>query len=274
MKLNKSAVGGMALLVCAATALAAPAWAQTAYEVITVSNGGTITGTVKWTGPAVKPVVLPITKNPDICDPEKKKDRDLERLIVAPDGGVENTVVHLKIVSKGKAWDLPPARQSLDQKTCRYMPHIMLVQHESNLNMKSSDPILHNIHMTGAALFNLPFPIQDKVISRTFHKSGVVDLKCDAGHVWMNSELLIVDHPYYAVTDAHGNFKITGVPPGDYEIVAWHESWHIARQESVMDVDSHQMVNRPIFADPLTWEKKVTVAASGTTKVDFQVSEK
>ncbi len=270
----KKEIAIAAMLGLACTAATLPAAGQTAYQVITVSNGGTIAGSVKWTGAAVKPMILPITKNPDICDPNKKKNRDLERLVVGSDGGVENTVVFLKNVTKGKAWDLPPARQSLDQKTCRYEPHILLVQHEGNLNMKSSDPILHNIHMVGAALYNLPFPIQDKVITRTFHKQGVVDLKCDAGHVWMNSELLVVDHPYYAVTDAHGNFKLTGVPPGDYEILAWHESWHVARQESVMDVDTHQMVNRPIFAEPLTWEKKVTVAAGGTAKVDFQVSDK
>jgi hypothetical protein len=85
--------------------------------------------------------------------------------------------------------------------------------------------------------------------------------------------VLIVDHPYYAVTDEHGNFKLTDVPPGDYQIEAWHEGWHVARQESVMDVDTHQMVNRPIFTEPKTWDKTVTVSSGGTAKVDFQISE-
>ena len=150
----------------------------------------------------------------------------------------------------------------------------MLVPKSGDLAMKSSDPILHNIHMTGVALYNLPFPIKDKTIKRPFQRDGVVDLKCDAGHVWMNSELLVVDHPYYAVTDEHGNFKITGVPPGSYTIEAWHESWHVARTETMMDVDSHQQVTRPLFADPLTWDEKVTVSAGAAAKVDFQISEK
>jgi Polysaccharide lyase family 4, domain II len=244
------------------------------YEVITVSDGGTITGTVKWTGARPSPLTLPISKNPDICDPDKKGTRDLERLVIGPDGGVANTVVFLKNITKGKEWDLPPARQSLDQKTCHYSPHIMLVQQHGNLNMKSSDPILHNIHMAGAAFYNIPFPIQDKVITRPFQKDGVVDLKCDAGHVWMNSEILVVQSPYYAVTDEHGNFKLTNVPPGDYEITAWHEGWHVARQESFVDVDAHQERQRPIFNDPRTWDSKVTVPPKGTAKANFEISEK
>jgi hypothetical protein len=248
--------------------------AQSTYQVITVANGGTVSGTVKWAGASVNPILLPITKNPDICDPAKGKTRDLERLIVGPDGGVENTVVYLRGVTKGKAIDLPKARASLNQKNCRYEPHIMLVPQSAELKMKSSDPILHNIHMTGAAFYNLPFPVKDKEIARPMRKAGVVDLKCDAGHVWMNGETLVVEHPYYAVTDEHGNFKLTDVPPGDYEIVAWHEGWTIAREETVMDVDSHQEVHRPIFSDPKTWEKKVSVPAGGATKVNFEISEK
>ena len=257
-----------------AGALALPRAICAQYTVTTVANGGTITGTVKWTGAKPQRVTLPITKNRDICEINGQKTRDLERIEIAPDGGVANTVVFLKGIASGKAWDLPEVRQSLDQRNCQYVPHIMMVPKGGDLAMKSSDPILHNIHMTGVALYNLPFPIKDKVIKRPFQRDGVVDLKCDAGHVWMNSELLVVEHPYYAVTDEHGNFKLTGVPAGSYTIEAWHESWHVARTETMVDVDSHQQVTRPLFADPLTWDEKVTVAAGATARADFQISEK
>ncbi len=56
--------------------------------------------------------------------------------------------------------DLPPARRSLDQKNCRYEPHILLVPKEGNMQMKSSDPILHNMHMVGAASVQSPFSHQ------------------------------------------------------------------------------------------------------------------
>ena len=55
--------------------------------------------------------------------------------------------------------DLPEQRRHLDQKNCRYVPHILLVPQKATLDMKSSDATLHTIHMDGAATFNLPFPV-------------------------------------------------------------------------------------------------------------------
>jgi hypothetical protein len=248
--------------------------AQGEYRTETVTNGGTIDGVVKWSGPVQKDLSLPITKNSDICDPNRETTRNLERLEIGPDDGVANTVVFLKNIARGKAMNLPPGRQSLDQKNCRYEPHILLVPKEGDLQMKSSDPVLHNIHMVGAALYNLPFPIQDKVITRAMHRYGIVDMKCDAGHVWMNAEILVVAHPYYAVTDQHGSFELTDVPPGEYVITAWHEGWKIAREETVIDVDSHQEVRRPIFGEPKTWDAKVIVPGNGIAKVNFELSDK
>jgi hypothetical protein len=243
------------------------------YQAETVANGGTITGTVKWSGPMQKDLSRPITKNADVCDPNHQMNRDLERLEIAPDGGVANTVVFLKNISKGKAMDLPAARQSLDQKNCRYEPHILLVPRDGNMQMKNSDTVLHNIHMVGAAVYNLPFPLKDKVISRSMRRDGVIDLKCDAGHIWMNAEVLVVEHPYYAVTDQHGNFELKNVPPGEYVVTAWHEGWKIEREEIVIDVDSHQEVRRPIFSEPKTWDAKLNVPPNGTAKVSFDLSD-
>jgi hypothetical protein len=262
------------ILVPALVCIAQNASAQSNYQVQAVTSGGTITGAIRWSGPAEKVLSLPITKNPDICDPDKRENRDLERLEIGQEGGVANTVVFLKNITRGKAMDLPAARASLNQKDCRYEPHILLVPKEGSLNMKSSDPILHNIHMIGAAFYNLPFPQENKVISRPMHQEGVVNLKCDAGHVWMSAVIFVVEHPYYAVTDERGNFKLTDVPPGEYTITAWHEGWKIAREETVIDVDRRQEVRRPIFSEPKTWDTKVIVVANGTTRVNFEISNK
>jgi hypothetical protein len=103
-------------------------------------------------------------------------------------------------------------------------------------------------------------------------RNGVVDLKCNAGHVWMNAEMLVVKHPYYVVTDEHGFFKLTDVPAGEYEIEAWHEGWGIVREETVLDVAAQVQVRRPIYSDPKTWAKKVTVRAGETSRVEFAIS--
>jgi hypothetical protein len=248
------------------------AFGQSDYKVVAVTNGGTISGSVKWSGPVPRALDFPITKDPQICDPESRKSVDLERLIVGPQGGVANAVVYLKNISAGKAMDLPAQRRHLDQKHCRYIPHILLVPENGTLDMMSSDSTLHTIHMDGAATFNLPFPFTDRITSRAMPAPGLVNLRCNGGHVWMNAEMFVVTHPYYAVTDESGQFQFTDVPPGTYQIVAWHEGWGLAGKEQAYDVLTEKSVQRPVFTEPKTWEKSVTVNANQASSVNFVIS--
>ena len=244
------------------------------YKVITVTNGGTISGTVKWSGPAPHTVTFPITKDLEICDPDSTKTRDLERLIIGQQGGVANTIVYLKNISSGKALELPEQRRHLDQKQCRYIPHILLVPQNATLSMMSSDPTLHTIHMDGAATFNLPFPFPDRVTARALATPGLVHVRCNGGHVWMNAEMMVVTHPYYAVTDESGDFEFTDIPPGNYQIVAWHEGWNMLGKEHSYDVLTERSVERPMFSEPRIWEKSVTVNGNQASNVNFVISNK
>lgn len=244
------------------------------YQVVSVANGGTISGTVKWAGPAAPKLEVAINKDAGICDPEGHKTRNLERLIVGPDGGVANTIVYLKNVTSGKAMDLPEPRRHLDQKHCRYEPHILLVPQSDALSMRSSDPVLHTVHSDGAASFNLAFPFTDHVTTQSVNTSGLINLKCNGGHAWMNAEVMVVAHPYYAVTGEDGRFELTDVPPGDYEIVAWHEGWAVQGHESALDVFSQKPVQRLMFTDPKTWEQSVTVRPGAAANVKFVISQK
>jgi len=260
-----------AMLFFAATSVLS---AQSDYKVVAVANGGTISGTVKWSGPVPHEMELPVTKDIPVCDPDSKKTVNLERLIVGSQAGVANTIVYLKDISSGKAMDLPEQRRHLDQKQCRYIPHILLVPRNTELQIQSSDATLHTVHMEGAATFNLPFPFTQHVTSRTMSTPGLVDIHCNGGHVWMNAEMMVVSHPYYAVTDESGRFEFNDVPPGTYEIVAWHEGWGRQGKEQVYDVLTQHKVDRPLFTEPRTWEKSVTVAGNHTSVINFQISNK
>jgi choline dehydrogenase-like flavoprotein len=244
------------------------------YQVISVPNGGTITGTVKWSGPVPHIAPVAINKDPQICDPTSQKSRDLERLIIGSQAGVANTVVFLKDISRGKAMDLPQQRRFVDQKLCRYEPHILLVPANSELQMKSSDATLHTIHMDGAATYNLPFPFTNQMVARKMPSVGLVSLRCNGGHTWMNAEMFVVPHPYYAVTDESGKFELSDVPPGEYQVVAWHEGWTVMRQEASFDVLTEKRTQRPVFAPARTWEKKVSVQPNSGAVVNFVISEK
>jgi hypothetical protein len=258
-------------LVLATTAVA---FAQSDYKVVAVSNGGTISGTVKWSGPVPHGLDFPITKDAQICDPDSKKTVDLERLIVGPQGGLANTVVYLKNISTGKAMDLPEQRRHLDQKHCRYVPHILLVPQNAILAMRSSDATLHTVHMDGAATFNLPFPFPNQISSRSMSTAGLVHLRCNGGHVWMNAEMFVAPHPYYAVTDESGQFEFTDVPPGTYQIVAWHEGWGVVGKANSYDVLTQRKVDRPLFTEPRTLEKSVAVTENKVSSVNFVVANK
>jgi hypothetical protein len=248
--------------------------AQSRYQVIRVNDGGTITGVVKWTGPRPRSLTFPVTKDPQICDPDSHKQIDLERLIIGPEGGVANTVVFLRDVSKGKAMDLPSPRRFLDQKHCRYEPHILLVPANENLRMKSSDATLHTVHMEGAATYNLPFPFPNNVISRPMPNVGTATLRCNGGHLWMNAEMFIAAHPYYTVTDESGRFQLADVPAGEYELVAWHEGWNLTGKQAAHDVLTQRTVERPLFNEPRTWQKHVSVNAGQASEINFALSER
>lgn len=268
-KITASSLLGLFLLTFTLAAVA-----QSSYQVVSLTQAGSITGTVKWSGPLPHTAAFPIDKDPQICDPDAQKTRDLERLIVGPQNGVANTVVFLKDISRGKPLEIPEARRSLDQKRCRYEPHILLVPENGPLQLKSSDAVLHTVHMDGAASYNLPFPFTDRTVSRTMPTAGLVNVRCNGGHSWMNAEILVVPHPYYAVTDQSGKFELTDVPPGQYQIVAWHEGWKLDREEAAFDVLTQRKIRRPIFSDPKTWEKQVTVSPDRTAVINFVLTEK
>jgi len=247
---------------------------QDGYEVVSVQDGGTIRGTVKWQGALPHLIASEINKDPEVCDPLGQKHRDLERLLVAPNGGVANTVVFLRNVSRGKEMNLPVARRSLNQKNCRYEPHILLVPVQATLTVKSSDPLLHTVHMSGSADYNLPFTAKGQEITRPMTREGIVSLRCNAGHVWMNGEMIVAKNPYYAVTDEDGKFELTQVPPGQYEIVAWHEGWRVVGESPVYDLATQVRVKRPVFSDPIMWSKPVAVSTRDSVEVNFSLGER
>jgi hypothetical protein len=142
------------------------------------------------------------------------------------------------------------------------------------LDMKSSDATLHTIHMDGAASFNLPFPFPDRVSSRTMPATGLIHLRCNGGHVWMNAEMMVVSHPYYAVTDESGRFEFTNVPSGTYQVVAWHEGWRLAGKEQAFDVLTERSVQRPVFTEAKTWDKSVTVIGNQVSTINFVISDR
>lgn len=148
--------------------------------------------------------------------------QEVQRLILGQDSGVANAVVTVV----GAQGTLAPKEGILDQVGCQFVPHVQVLPVGSKLKITSSDPVLHNSHgfyEDGSTAFNIAVPIAGLELPVTLKQPGVIKLRCDAGHTWMSAYVISTDQPYYALTDENGNFKIDGVPPGNYELEVWHE---------------------------------------------------
>lgn len=197
-----------------------------AYEGGAVTGGGSISGAVKLTGaaPATKPIE--VNKDQNVCGNTKPN----ETLIVGPDQGVKNAVIRLIDIKKGKK--LETGKVVLDQKGCQFHPHVLVVPVGGTLDIKNSDPLTHNIHTFGFENdpINKAQPASLPLIQVKFEVAETIKTQCDI-HKWMNGWIIATDHPYIAVTDDKGQFKLTDVPPGTYKMEVWHETLALVTKE-------------------------------------------
>ena len=192
---------------------------------VDASKAGNVTGTVLIDG--VAPKNLPIKMNADpVCVKEASGTQLAETFVVSSDGkNLGNVFVYVKDGLGNYVFDTPTETAHIDQKGCRYHPHVFGVRVGQPIEISNSDPTLHNIHAMPKenTEFNTAQPLQNMKINHTFDKKEVmVPFKCEV-HGWMNSYVGVLDHPYFAVTSDSGKFELKGLPAGTYTVEAWHE---------------------------------------------------
>jgi hypothetical protein len=156
-----------------------------------------------------------------------------ESLLVDHDGGVANAVVVVRGVAAGATAERPEAL--VDNAHCRFVPRVQVVTRGQSVRARSSDPVLHNAHPVLVAdpevsIANLALAVPGQTMDLTRRLAAtlpargeaLVRLGCDV-HPWMRGWLVVLDHPYAAVTGADGTFTIADVPPGSYTVALWHE---------------------------------------------------
>jgi hypothetical protein len=188
---------------------------------------GEVKGQVRFTGTppaAARPVET--GKDLETCGPTVPD----ESLLVSG-GGVENVLVRVEVPGV-KA---PPRTVVLDQVRCRYLPRAQVAPLGSTLELRNGDPILHNVHgwLGVATAFNVPMPIPGGKAPRTLSRPGLVRVGCDV-HAWMSASILVTDTPFAGVTGQGGAFELTGVPPGRWQAVAWHE--RLGEKRAIVEV--------------------------------------
>ncbi len=187
-----------------------------AYQESEVANGGSIKGKAVFNGRVPVKTIIP-TKDAEVCGSMRKE----PEILVGPDKGVQEAIVYLANVEKGKAWGESTETPILDQENCRFKPKVQVIP-AGNIAIVNSDPVLHNTHgyYGKRTAFNLALPNQGQRIEKPLKRPGIVKVDCDA-HGWMLAHIYVADNPYYAVTGEDGTFVIDDVPPGDYTLVVW-----------------------------------------------------
>ena len=179
-----------------------------------------VSGTVHFAGPVPKAAKIDMSMDPG-CRGENQGET-----YMVNDGKLANVVVYVKEGLPSNlmlAHSLAPV--TIDQKGCRYIPHVAAVMEGSEVRFTNSDPATHNIHPDpkNNPRWNESQMPTSPVIEKTFRSPELMmPIQCNQ-HPWMRMYLTILPHPFFAVTDAHGHFEIKGLPPGDYKLAAVHE---------------------------------------------------
>ncbi len=207
-----------------------------ALQIPTVARGadvGTIEGQIVLDGeiPKLDAKVKkgdPTARDAATCAAEEVPD---ESLVVDPASkGIANVVIYLRKAPAGIPADLKASKEKelvVDQKGCRYFPHVLAVRTDQKVRCISSDPVAHNVNISPFTNNpkNFVIPGNDKegtLVDMPKPENLPVNVKCDI-HPWMQSYWVVTDHPYVAVTDGEGKFKIEGLPVGEHSFTVWQE---------------------------------------------------
>lgn len=205
---------------------------------------GSVTGVISFSGrpPARKRIARG-------GDPScvKANPRALTEDILAKQSHLANVFVYVKSGSalEGLTFETPSVPVVLDQRGCRYAPHVLGIRVGQILEIRNSDPTTHNEH---EAPKNNPKYNQSQVmgaapITRQFaHPEIMIPINCFQ-HPWMIAYLGVLTHPFFAVSDRNGRFRIEGLPPGNYTIAAWHERFGEKAIEITIDPPAQQTVS-------------------------------
>jgi hypothetical protein len=249
-------------------------FAQTAwsYDEVKVTNGGVIQGKVTITGEKPRPMAFNLVTIPDpvFCGQISTGTgwRLVEDFIIGSDQSLKDVVIYLKDLKKGKPFQVPKVRiESID---CDFIPFVNVLRDGDELTVVNMDPVEHDIQAYETArergarvLFNRPLPMNpfhqvagifgkkhlpgEPMVEKIHLRKGrnVFVMQCGF-HPYMFSWGLVLENPYYAITQEDGKFEIRDVPPGDYVLTAWHPGM----KEFV--------------------EQKVTVTAQGAAVANFE----
>lgn len=209
------------------------------YQIVTVDNGGTLSGKVRMNGSKPTPRSFHLIHSPNIQFCSRISDGKGHRIVydfkVSEQKGLKDTIIAFQNINKGKPF--PSSMYSFKISRCNSPDYVIGLRNGKEFLVENLDPIQHEI-----AVFELGDNFADQksnkpVLAKTSQvRSLFVErnsqeflIKCGL-HPFLQTRGFIVDNPYFALTDSEGKYTIIDIPPGTYEVVAWHPFIPIQRQ--------------------------------------------
>lgn len=188
---------------------------------------GNISGTIQFKGTPPAAVKIDTSMDP-ACAMSSAPDFNSEQYVVK-NGKLANVYIYVKS-GPPAAMNAPAITAGpvvLDQKGCRYTPHVIAVQHGQSVSFQNSDVTMHNIHTMPTIVGNEAIDVsqgpKSAPIVKQFKDAEVMmPVRCN-NHPWMNAFINVSATPFFAISDASGHFDLKGLPAGQYVLGAVHE---------------------------------------------------
>ena len=218
---------------------------------IDASTAATVSGKVNFTGTKPTPKKIRMEQDKYCAAQHPGGSIETEDVVVNDNGTLANVFVWVEEGLGDRSFEASTQPATLDQKGCRYEPHVLGVMTGQPLDIVSSDNTNHNIHpmpKNNPEWNEVQGPGAPKKTKTFAREELLIPVKCNI-HPWMKAYIGVVKNPFFGITGKDGTFEIKGLPPGSYTIAAWHEKYN-------------------------KMEQKVTVAAKEAKTVDFSFSGK
>lgn len=188
------------------------------------ATAGSISGTVHFDGKAPARISIDMSADPACA---LATEPNLTEQYLVSDHKLANVYVYVKSGAPNSTAPTGAPSVVLDQKGCRYIPHVIAVQQGGSVEFRNSDPTMHNVHTIPTQANNHGIDLSEtpmgKPQTERFNSpEAMLPVRCN-NHPWMSAFINIAPNPYFAVTASDGSFTIPNLPPGTYTLAAIHE---------------------------------------------------